>query len=777
MAGRRTIEESSRAHLELLFDLYNKGVKIGEKNISALMDAGFLARKNGTDPVAMAEDGSEVKLAVSELFSVNIISEKSIYADRHISILYTDKQLGKERFVSDTVLSDVIVKKSIYSGVREITREEWLPASTIDHTQEFYDWINSINDENGFFNSIKYDKFDLYCMQAEQWMNEQTPPSMNEEELLEWRVRENDRCAFNSLYAADRYGEIKEDNEKAMKYYKAQKAHKILLFLLDSGYSLDIVKARQVAFTTTICLWALIKGAFNENVRIKYISEDKDKAISTAGDKIKYPYSKFPEWLRPNVNNDNLTQFLFGKKAKKGDMGGNNSSVDVVGPGRTKIASTTPTVTLIDETGNINTLGDLLSDLWPTVYGFNVKTNRQELLRQVVMWGTGGYMDNAGVALHGIFMNHWDQWKERNFSSGIIPLFMNVWYRPGMTKELYAQLKKEAYSEEGPKAAERRIRFHQGFPITLEDVFLTGGNTLKPMEYIQANLTRISDSGFTLDYGYFEPIFDIDKPSHEGSDVPFVIKGANFVPVSYGDERATTIIFMHPKRWRNRYYQGTDPISSDNGHSKMASAIWDSHFACPVALMNYRSNNYRYAFLQTTLLGMYYNCDTAAMAVPELVESNIGTAYREYKENKGLDRTLVLGSELPRTLQTSSGSVIVGVDNKGLRNKVIIDYMHQIFDSFGDRIFMPIFFNQLKTFVCKMIGRSEVWEPQDKRYNWDDALFALTYSYICASCYTFRVCEPIDGDPSTKSVRASNHGFKLVRDSNGYLRRVPLRMK
>jgi hypothetical protein len=88
---------------------------------------------------------------------------------------------------------------------------------------------------------------------------------------------------------------------------------------------------------------------------------------------------------------------------------------------------------------------------------------------------------------------------------------------------------------------------------------------------------------------------------------------------------------------------------------------------------------------------------------------------------------------------------------------------------------MPIFFNQLKTFVCKIIGRSETWEPQDKRYNWDDALFALTYSYICASCYSHRITESLEGSSEERKTRTNLTGYKLIRDESGSLRRIPVR--
>ena len=230
----------------------------------------------------------------------------------------------------------------------------------------------------------------------------------------------------------------------------------------------------------------------------------------------------------------------------------------------------------------------------------------------------------------------------------------------------------------------------------------------------------------------------------------------------------TTAIFIHPKKWINRYYQGTDPIASDNGHSKMASVIWDAHFATPVAVMNFRTDNYRYVFLQTVLLGMYYNvADENRQAVTELVESNIGTAYREYKENKDLVRTLVIGTELPPIFQTRDNTVKIGIDNKGLRNAAIINMMHQVFDSFGDNIYLPVFFNQLKTFTCKQVGRSEIWEPLDKKHYWDDTLFALTYAYLCAQCFAHLPPEEMSGEKAQAKFKKIR--YELFHTPDGQL--------
>lgn len=773
--AKKTVPEGQSSKLELMHQLYQQGVDVGPEVAAKLVAAGYIqAQDNENNETVSLKSGEAVRFSMADVTRSTLSqTAKQTLADKHVFIIYADVKsvpcfADPELVISHPAYERAVKKaKKETAQVIEITDDMWRPASKLDHTPEFVAWIDSINRPDGFWNSTRYRPYELYCKQAQQWLEEETPEITDEEELLEYRINEAARCKENTLYAVDKYGELKESNKFGMHKYVAAKAHKILLYLLDCGYSLDIVKARQIAFTTTIAFWILIKAMFNFNYNAKFISENKIKAEDTLENRVKYPHSKFPIWLQHEARNDRMQRIVFGEKGEKGEREGVNSSIEVLPPGKTAIASTTPDATLIDEAGNIEILNDILSDNLPTQYGFNPETQRLELLRQIILWGTGGYMEKAGIAFKTVFMAHWTAWEERNFSSGIIPLFFNNWYKPGMDQATYEELKKQAYAGEGPKAAESRIRFHQGFPITLEDVFLQGGKTLLDMDYIQGNLDRIAAkrNQVTPDYGFFEPVYDYTKPAHEGSDVPYEIIGANWIPCKLGDDRVTTMIFLHPKKWINRYYQGTDPIASDNGHSKMSSTIWDDHFGTPSACLNFRTNNYRYVFLQTILLGIYYNVENNG-AAQELIESNNGTAYREYKENKGLVHSLVYSTELPQVYQTKKNTVLIGLDNKGHRNTMVINDMRNVFETFGDRIWLPVYFNQLKTFVCKQKGQGDTWEPADKKHNWDDTLFSLVYAYLCAQVYAHRKPESLEGDRSTVYVRQER---KLVRDSNGHL--------
>lgn len=777
--GKRSILEGEQAKLDLMLQLYNQGLNIGPDQVAALLSAGLINNTTENDETVALDNGAAVSLSVKKYQRSNIITDpRQQEADTHITIIYTDTDKNplfakKERVVTDRLFKQQIESAAVFAGThKKITDDMWRPKSKTDHTKEFVQWIDSINRPDGFWNSIHYKPYELYCQQSAQWLREQPPELRDEEAMFEYKINENARCKENTLYSCDKYGELKEANVDAMHKYVSAKVHKVILYLLDCGYSDDIVKARQIAFTTTIALWVLNKCMYNFNLGVKFISENKIKAEDTLENKIKYVFSKYPSWIKPEGRNDRMQRIVFGEPGGKGEREGNNSGIEVLPPGKTAIASGTPDITIVDETGNIDILNSILSDNLPTQYGFNPETGRLELMRQIILLGTGGYMEKAGIVLKSVFMAHWEAWEKRRFSSGIIPLYFNVWWRPGMTRALYEELKAIEYAKEGPQAAEDRIRFHQGHPITLEDVFLQGGKTLIGMAEIQKNIDRIADTNLVPDYGFFEPIYDTNSPAHEGSDVPYKIIGANFIPCGIGDDRNTTIIFQHPKRWGDRYYKGTDPIASDSGHSKMSSTIWDCHYNTPCAVVNYRSDDYNECFLQSLLLGIYYHPEPSK-AVPEVLEANIGLAYRIYVINKGYEHSLVYSTELPDMYQTKGSTVLIGLDKKGYRSNMFVDDMRQIFETFSDRIMIPLYFIQLKTFICKSkASGGQKWEPMDKRYNWDDALDGLTYSYICAQCYAHKKPVNLDGQDSPERNQRTEYKFVHM---DGQLRKVTKR--
>jgi len=407
----------------------------------------------------------------------------------------------------------------------------------------------------------------------------------------------------------------------------------------------------------------------------------------------------------------------------------------------------------------------------PAILWKNPETGKLELRRQLALWGTGTAKSGGGA-----FEELWNKimglWQIGKYDVGIIPIFFDWTTR--CTPQEYEEQKIKYYgktSKSNSTTTSRSIQqFHQHYPSTPDDMFVTTAQTLVSREFINTNISRIRNSSdkFKCQHGYFEPIFDFNSPENERSDVPYKIIGAEWIPTDDFDPRITATIFQHPKKdWMYRYYQGTDPIASDTGASKMASAIWDKQYNTVSAIVNLREqHNPKYCYLQCMLLGLYYDTNKTT-DVKELLEANIGLAYANYKELKGYWHSMLVNSELPPSLQSGNGSS-VGVDNKGTRNRVIINYMTELFTSFGERIYIDTPFEQLKTFVCNITrSGNETWGSLDKKFYDDDVLFAVTYAYISAISKITLL--PIE---KSKDIIKNKYSYELKYDKNWNLTRA-----
>jgi hypothetical protein len=83
-----------------------------------------------------------------------------------------------------------------------------------------------------------------------------------------------------------------------------------------------ILKARQLGFTTLICILWLDHALFNADQRCAIVAQDKDKAEEIFRDKVKFAYDRLPEALREKMPlaRDSASELLFKH---------NNSSVRV----------------------------------------------------------------------------------------------------------------------------------------------------------------------------------------------------------------------------------------------------------------------------------------------------------------------------------------------------------------------------------------------------------------------------------------------------------------
>lgn len=756
--------------LEFLHQLYENGVPLDQEEIDLLIRHHYIKPKKAKKP--KSEDGIDRKPEALDHKSVT-----QSRADKYIDIIEGDNELipdDAKSIILDEDTYDKIAQTSLfkYQGGREIHKSDWMPADLIYHTTEFVNFINSIN--SGFQNMTRYVPFAMYCQQAEDWLNDNiTEDSFdNPDDLREYRFNEIERCRDNTLYFMDKYLFYKEAKARSgMKRYVSAPVHKVLCYLIDCGYSLMAGKPRQIAATTTIGGIATAKLIFNKNFFIKMIAQDKEKVIEIYDDKIMFPFGELPEWMKPSVSNFRDSFLRLSRKTSKGTRGGANSKLQVVAPSVSAINGGAPPMVLIDEAGYIGILGKMIKEARPTMFAMNEETGKLEITRQIVIWGTGGEVDKGGKAYEIEFMDALAKWNAGNFENGIIPIFFDWTTRPGITKRHYDSEKK-VYTVEGPDKENKMVQFRQTYPSILEDMFLTSHKLLVGIDWINQNLERIKnkDHSFRPTKGYFEPIYDTSSPADENSDVPFKIIGATFVPLDdLVDDmsRATVEILQSPQAgWRDRYVQGTDPIMMDNGLSNMASVVFDKRFNTPVAIMDYRDPNHHNTFLQCLLLGIYYDVERRG-GIPELVESNIGQAYIDYKQLKGYGRNLVQRLELPDHMQ--GGGHLHGIDNRGQRNKFIINKLYEVLAAYGEKIWFDKPFRQLRTFVCTITEKgNETWGVTDPRSYHDDVLFALVFSYICALTYSHREAKNMAAEGNKHKVE-----YKLVRGRDGMLTRVP----
>lgn len=758
----------NQKYLDFLFDLYSEGITLPQAQIDLLVQHNYIKEDNRKKLPTEPAIEDEFPLGQKK-------TEEENEFDNELITVLEQETPGDEISFFDP--RKHVHKK--FLETKHITRDMWMPESIIFHKKDFADWIDSFI-FYGFRNMIVYSKFELYKKQAYDWLleNDVITNYVYPEDIEEFKQRELDRCAANALYCLNKYGKIKDAAiEGGWRVFTATPAHEVICYLDDCGYSMFITKPRQMAATSCLGLLANRKIIFKKNHFIKFITQDKEKGLEIYEDKIKASFTAFPEWMTPDVLNWSGSHLRLGNKGeRKGRNEGVGSSILVDAPSITAIAGGSPSTTLVDESGNIGIFSQMYQDARPTMFSQDPITHKIKMTRQLIAWGTGGDLSSKnaeGKSFEFEYMEAVKAWKKRDWGSGIIPVFFDWTCRPGVTQEFYDQQKKEAFEATGPDAAKKKVKFYQQLPCTIEEVFLSSQATLVDIEFIRRNEKRIDDEDYKSRYGYFEPIFDESQPMPEDFDIPYKVIDARFIETDAADPRATTIIFQFPKKgWENRYYQGTDPIAAEAGNSNMASAIWDAEYNTLSAVVDHREQNYKYDYLQCMLLGIYYDVERK-VGVKDLLESNIGAAYRDYKEARGRWGTLTFTSELPQQFRTQSGSQLIGIDNKMTRKKLIVDKLFELLTAYGERIFIRRVFEQLKTFVCKETEQGNTtWGPVDRKYYKDDVLWAMVYAYINRQAFSHLIPTKTLQESHTSTVE-----YQLYRDSNWKLRRRPIKVR
>jgi hypothetical protein len=655
----------------------------------------------------------------------------------------------------DDVKKDSVVRNGILTS-------EWKPKHReFEYPREFVDWIDSIN--SGWQNKVRYIPFELYCRQAESWLRDETEITdfQTEEEQYDWLTEEITRCQDNSLYFCNKYGWIKEDKaENGMLKYKAWDAQRVLLFLFDCGYSMMIGKARQIGFTTTMCLAGMKRVNLNKSYFIKFVTHSERKGIEIFRDKVKWAFTKVPVFLAQEVKNwTDQVMSLEKKGGKKGRDEGGGSRFQVDSPQVDAINGGSPSAVFVDEIGLFEIFGEMMREGRPALFKFNPETGRMTMQQQFMAWGTGGEMDKGGSVFEAEFKMCLKQWKEKNYEYGIIPLFFNAYARRGVTDEHINNERTAYLALEGTKKGElAKVQFHQHYPITIDDMFIRKSRTLVPIHTCNQRLNDIYGKDVPIEYGYFEPILDMTQPTPD-LITDFRIVGARWVKTESREDVSTAaIVIHHPTEnevWKNRWYQGTDPINSETGHSMMCSAIWDALTNSVSSVVFHRDRKFKQTYLQVLLQSLYYDQQRRG-GVKELVENNIGDMHVDFQEVHGFKSKFTANAQLPEYFQTHGGKWF-GISNKTNTAPRIIAKIEEMTEAYAGNIDVPWFWEQMKTFVEKDLrtantNRQTRYQAADPRYDYDDAIFGIGFAYINAQAHARYEPENIKKTDEAKDV-------------------------
>ena len=608
----------------------------------------------------------------------------------------------------------------------------------LEYPKEMVAWVNSIN--KGWQYRIPYESLELYKLQAEQWLSDESKITdyNNELDQEEWLRYEIIKCQQNSLYFCNKYGKIIDAKAIGGELdYEAWEAQEVLLFLFDSGYSMMIGKARQIGFTTTMCLAGMKRVNFTKSYFLKFITYSENKGIEIFRDKVKWTYNKVPDFLAREVKNwtDKVMSFETKGLRKGREQSGQRFQVDA--PSVTAINGGSPAAVFVDEIGLFDIFGLMMSEARPALFKVNPETGKMVMQQQFIAWGTSGDMDKGGAVFESLFTEYLDAWSEGNYEVGIIPLFFNAYARRGITDEWIRKEKRIAESMKDTKDGEKlMVQFYQQYPITISDMFIRKEKTLVSRTIIESRINSINSKEGMVEYGHFAPIFDKSQPTPD-LFTEYKIIGAEWIPGREGDVSVTAMVIHHPPKnenWKNRWYQGTDPINSETGHSKMASAIWDSLTNSVAAAIFSRERNFKETYLQCLLMSLYYDQMNEG-GVKELLENNIGDMYLDFQEIHGFKKKHVPNVALPEYLQ--SNGKWFGISNRVNTAPRIIAKIEELIDAYSENIDIPWFWEQLKTFVEKDLKqgqghRQTRYQAADMRYNYDDIIFAIAFAYINA---------------------------------------------
>lgn len=657
--------------------------------------------------------------------------------------------------------------------------------------KEFRDFINSHIPD--FSKLIPYEPFYCYIEQDRRFRVTETAELDNlrgdERKAFvreEYRRIDKDEGA-NRLYGMNRYIWIKDElSEAGIRDYLASTPQALALYCADCDWNIYLGKGRQAALTSTFVPAQLLLNLLKPSSKVVLVTDELEtKAKEIFEDKFKFSFQWLPKWWKPKGKGTFSTRavvFDFDPGVDKTERKKYSSGFAVsASHDPTVVNGLTPTVLLLDEAQGIPTFDKLVMEAKPT--GFSLQKGKlKKGQRQVIAWGTGSSSNKGKGAFEGAYTGLVNAWRKGEDTQGTLPLFFDALCRPGMTDEILQDIYQEYMlgkhkDAKGMTRDEAEAGYYAHYPRNPDDMFITTGRSVVPMDMIRGAMSLIDDylvgTENMVKYGYFRPIYDESRAMPREMALPFYIKGVEFVETPH-DPDAFVQMFLPPvKGWKWRYFQGTDPIQSDGGTSKFASAIWDNvgirkggchktaepHTHPTVAcILNGRTNNVDEIYLQSALMGMYY-ANHGERSCKELVEWNQGHLYiKDFKQRMYIDqeKSLVRRLELPITYLHGRQQQDYGVDMKSGRRSAayrdLTTLLHTMKDD-GRNIWFHDFWTQLKTIeVETKSDDSVVWGTMDyKKFN-DDLVDAVFFSELCARCYSKTPIQVEHDTPKTVPV-------------------------
>lgn len=639
--------------------------------------------------------------------------------------------------------------------------EHWTPPGAPEELPpEFIKWCLSINPR--FDAMVPYKPFFMYCEAARRWNAEPTTIEKftpNSQEWIDYGLRDMHRCAANKLYGLDRYTTIKEDGASGRRNYKASTPQAMIAYIKSLRVSAIIKKGRHAAISSTFNALNVFDIMLSPSYKGALITDDVETtAKALFQDKFMSSLTNMPSWFRPEDKHNHIAQsttdriiLQFGKKtAGKADKKKQTAEYSIVsGKDPQAVNGMTLTELDIDEAQNVSNASVIVEERRPQQWA--EVNGKMRLVRVTYLWGTGNAKGKHSKEFDDEYQKVKSQMEQGKNTGGWVALFLDGFCRPGVDKDHYFAEWERIASEENSKTStsqDRKLIFASRFPLTDEDATAQNTDTILPVHIIKAHRDRIiTRLKGRLRHGRFKEDFDLSQPLPPGSEYPFFVRGATFEEDHSGDPELSpvTMLFDREQGWRDNYFQGTDPIQSYTGRSKMASNIIAAsahriltpegrtlHLPASVCWISMRHPNPSINYKQVKLMGMYY-ANTGypeQRACPELVEWNQGHDYVRFCEGPHilLGDSIVHNSELPPIYQDGGkhpGMLMTSI-TKGHVHADIIRFN----DECGHNEYSLQYYAQLATMKqTEHDGKIKFGTMDADRFN-DDLVFAKTFSYI-----------------------------------------------